>query len=205
MGLVAADAPEVVLASASPARHALLAAAGVPHRVMPAAIDEAEVKDALGAEGVAPGDAAVVLAELKATRIAPRVSPDAVVLGCDQILTADGQWFDKPADHQAAREQLLALQGRRHELWTAVVAFRDGRRIWHHLAETRLWMRACSPAFIDAYLAEEPGALGSVGAYRIEGLGAQLFGRIQGDGFTIQGLPLLEVLEFLRAQSVLQR
>jgi septum formation protein len=205
MALVAAGAPDVVLASASPTRRALLLAAGVPHRVMPAAVDEAEVKVALKAEGVAPRDAAVALAELKAARVAPRVGADAIVLGCDQILTADGAWFDKPAGRAAAREQLVTLQGRRHELWTAVVGFRDGTRIWHHLAGNRLWMRACSAGFIDAYLAADPDAAGSVGSYRIEGPGAQLFSRIQGDGFAIQGLPLLEVLDFLRTQGVLLR
>jgi septum formation protein len=205
IALVEAGAPEIVLASASPARRALLEAAGVPHRVLPAAVDEAEVKLALRAGGVTPGDAAVALAELKAQRILPRLGADAIVLGADQILTVEGQWFDKPPDHAAARTQLLSLQGRRHELWTAVVAFRAGARIWHHGVETRLWMRACSADFIDAYLRADPQALESVGAYRIEGLGAHLFSRIQGDGFAIQGLPLLEVLEFLRTQGALLR
>lgn len=203
--LIVEGAPEVVLASASPVRRALLDGAGVPHRVLPAAVDEAEVKAALRSEGVTPGDAAVALAELKAKRTAPRVDPGAIVLGCDQILTLTEHWFDKPVDPAAARSQLLELQGQRHELWTAVVAFRAGARIWHHLALTRLWMRPCSEAFIDACLAADAEALNSVGAYRIEGPGAQLFARIEGDLFGVQGLPLLEVLEFLRSQGVLIR
>lgn len=201
-----ADAPLLVLASASRARRGLLAAAGVPHAVRPAAIDEADVKAALRADGVAPGDAAVALAELKATRVSAQADPEAIVLGADQILTCEDRWFDKPEDPAAARAQLLALAGRRHELWTAAVGFRAGARIWHHVAASRLWMRPLSETFIDAYLAAAgPQVLESVGAYQLEGQGAQLFARIQGDAFAIQGLPLLEVLEFLRTQGVLPR
>lgn len=206
MPLTLPDAPEVVLASASPTRRALLAAAGVPHAVRPAAVDEAELKAALRADGVGPGEAAVALAELKARRVAARSGPDAIVLGADQLLTCEERWFDKPEDLASARRQLLELAGRRHELWTAVVAFRGGARIWHHLSECRLWMRALSESFIEGYLDRAgPAVLGSVGAYQIEGPGAQLFARIQGDRFAIQGLPLLEVLEFLRTQGVLVR
>lgn len=206
MLMVAEGAPEVVLASASPTRRALLQAAGVPHRVQPAAIDEAEIKAALQADGTAPGEAAVSLAELKAERISARVDPNAIVLGSDQILTADGHWFDKPVNQDAARAQLLTLRARRHELWTAVVAYRANRRIWHDLTESRLWVRDFSEAFVDAYL-EGAGSdvLGSVGTYQIEGPGGQLFARIQGDPFSIQGLPLLPLLEFLRTQGVLIR
>jgi septum formation protein len=203
--LLAARAPQVVLASASPTRAHLLRAAGVPFEQRPAAVDEAALKEALRAEGVTAGAAAVALAELKAQRVASQL-PDAIVLGADQILVCENRWFDKAEDGDAARAQLSALAGRWHELATAVVAFRGGARVWHHLAVPRLWLRACSPEFLDAYLdALGEAGFASVGAYQIEGLGAQLLARIQGDHFAVLGLPLLELLEFLRAQDVLLR
>jgi septum formation protein len=198
------DGPPLVLASASLTRVAMLQAAGLRFDQEPAAVDEAAMKDALRAEQVLPADAAVALAELKAVRIAARRAGDVIVLGADQILTCEGIWFDKPQDRAEARAHLDQLVGRRHELTTAVVAFRSGARVWHHVAAARLWVRPCSPAFLDAYLdAVGDTALGSVGAYQIEGPGAQLFARIEGDRFAILGLPLLELLEFLRLQGVL--
>jgi septum formation protein len=183
----------------------MLAAAGVGIEQRPAAVDESEVKDALRSEGVAPGDAALALAELKARRIAGQ-APAALVLGADQILTCEGRWFDKPRDRAEARAQLQALSGKRHELWTAAIAVRGDARIWHHIAQARLWLRPCSDAFLDIYL-DTVGdlTLQSVGAYQIEQLGAQLFTRIEGDRFAILGLPLLELLECLRVQDVLMR
>jgi septum formation protein len=203
--LLPVGAPAVVLASASPTRAHLLRAAGVRFEQRPAAIDEAALKEALHAEGLTPGDAAVALAELKAERVASRM-PDAIVLGADQILTCEGRWFDKPPGRAEARAQLSALAGKPHELATAVVAFRGGARVWHHLAAPRLWLRDCSPEFLDAYLdAVGEAAFGSVGAYQIEGIGAQLFARMEGDHFAVLGLPLLQLLEFLREQDVLLR
>jgi septum formation protein len=154
---------------------------------------------------VAPGDAALALAELKARRVAAG-TPGRLVLGADQILTCEGQWFDKPHDRAEARAQLAALAGRRHELWTAAIVIRDDAPVWHEIAQARLWLRRCSDAFLDAYL-EAVGdlTLGSVGAYQIEGLGAQLFARVEGDRFAIQGLPLIGLLECLRVQGVLLR
>jgi septum formation protein len=199
-------APPVILVSASPARARLLAAAGLAVERRPAAVDEGEVKRTLAAEGVSAPDAAVALAELKAQQIARLAPPEAIVLGADQILLCEDRWLDKPASRGEARAQLGLLAGRRHELATAVVAFRERARVWHHVAVPRLWMRPCSDAFLDAYAdAAGDALLGSVGAYQIEGFGAQLFARIEGDRFAIEGLPLLEVLEFLRDQGVLLR
>jgi septum formation protein len=203
--LLAPAAPKVVLASASAARAQLLVAAGVAFEQRPAAIDEAALREALKAEGAAATEAAIALAELKAQHVA-RDKPDAVVLGADQILTCGERWFDKPRDRAAARAQLGGLDGRRHELATAVVGYRGGVRVWHHVAVPRLWLRRCSREFVDAYFeAIGETAQTSVGAYQIEGLGAQLLARIEGDHFAVLGLPLLEVLEFLRAQGVLVR
>jgi septum formation protein len=203
--LLAAAAPPIVLASASAIRARLLDAAGVPVAQRPATVDELALKESLQAEGASAGDAAIALAEIKAQQIA-RHMPEAIVLGADQILSCAGRWFDKPQDRAQARAQLGALAGQRHELATAVVAFRGGVRVWHHLAVPRLWLRPCSPGFLDAYLdAVGDAALTSVGAYQIEGLGAQLLDRIEGDHFAVLGLPVLEVLEFLRQQGVLLR
>jgi septum formation protein len=203
--LLAAAAPPIVLASASAIRARLLDAAGVPVAQHPATVDELALKESLQAEGASAGDAAIALAELKAQQIA-RHMPEAIVLGADQILSCAGRWFDKPQDRAQARAQLGALAGQRHELATAVVAFRGGVRVWHHLAVPRLWLRPCSPGFLDTYLdAVGDAALTSVGAYQIEGLGAQLLDRIEGDHFAVLGLPVLEVLEFLRQQGVLLR
>jgi septum formation protein len=198
------DSP-LILASASPTRRAMLVAAGIAIDQRPAAVDETAVKDALRADGVAPGDAALVLAELKARRVAGQ-TPARLVLGADQILTCEGEWFDKPRDLADARAHLERLAGQRHELWTAAIVVRGEARIWHEIAQARLWLRPCSDAFLEAYLdAVGDLALGSVGGYQIEGLGAQLFARIEGDRFAILGLPLIGLLECLRVQGMLLR
>lgn len=200
--MIQAEAPRLVLASASAARRAVLQAAGLRFEAVAAAVDEAAIKEAAQAEGIPPADAALMLAEAKAERVARR-HPDALVIGCDQLLVCEGAWYDKPADLAAARAQLQALRGRSHELVTAVVCHRHGRRVWQHLAVPRLAMRDFSDEFLAAYLALEGEALlGSVGAYRLEGPGVHLFSRIQGDHSAILGLPLLELLGFLRQHGV---
>jgi septum formation protein len=191
----------LIVASASVARARLLAAAGVDCIVDPAVIDEAALKERLGRENASADRSALVLAEAKA-RVVSHRHPGALVIGADQILVCDGAWFDKPSDLAAARRQLTALRGRTHRLETAVCAVRDGARVWQSVSSPALAMRVFSDAFLDDYLAAEGEAiLGSVGAYRLEGRGIQLFERIDGDYFAVLGLPLLALLGFLRRQG----
>jgi septum formation protein len=203
--VIQAAAPALILASASKARRAVLEGAGLSFEIRVAGVDEAAIKEAAQAEGISPEEAALILADAKAERVA-RTAPDALVIGADQLLVCDGAWFDKPPDMAAARAHLLRLRARRHELVTALVCHRGGQRIWQHVAKPRLTMRDFSDAFLDAYLATEGEALlSSVGAYRLEGHGAQLFDRIEGDQPVILGMPLLPLLGFLRQHGVLLR
>ena len=193
----------VVLASASPARADLLRRAGVEVAVDPGRIDEAAVKASLLAEGAPPRDVADKLAELKALRVGAR-HETAFVLGADQVLVHRGEILDKPASLDEARAHLRRLRGQRHNLLSAAVVVLQGAPIWRHVGEARLTMRPFSDAFLDGYLRHVgEHALTSVGAYQLEELGAQLFSRVDGDYFTVLGLPLLEVLGFLRARGVL--
>lgn len=198
-----ASGPPPVLASGSPTRLAMLSEAGVPVAVDPALVDEEEIKQSCHAAGLDAADAAEALAELKARRTATR-HRGRLVIGADQMLECDGRWFDKPADRDGARQQLADLRGRRHRLVSAAVVVRDDQRLWHAVTTAELTMRPFSDAFLDRYLdVAGTDVLSSVGAYRIEGLGAQLFERVSGDHFTILGLPLLPLLDFLRIQGVL--
>jgi len=196
-------APLLVLASASVARIAMLRAAGLPVTVDAAAIDEIEVKRGLRAAGADASAVAETLAELKAQRVSRRHG-GVLVVGADQVLSCAGAIFDKPSARAEARQQLLALRGKRHELASAAVLVRDGQRLWHHVGRAALVMREFSDDFLDRYL-ELVGeqALASVGAYQLEGPGAQLFAQIEGDYFTILGLPLLPLLAVLREHGVL--
>ncbi len=193
----------IVLASGSATRAAMLRDAGVAVTTDPPAIDEGEVKAALKADGATAGDVAETLAELKAMRVS-RSHPGALVIGADQMLQCGDVWFEKPPDADHARAQLAALRGKTHMLISSAVGVRDGARLWHHTDRARLSMRDFSDAFLDSYV-ETCGTdvLGSVGAYRLEGLGAQLFNTVEGDFFTVLGLPLLPLLDWLRAQRVL--
>ncbi len=194
----------VVLASASPVRAELLRRAGVEVAVDPARIDEAAIKASLLAEGAPPRDVADKLAELKALRVGAR-HERALVLGADQVLVHRGEVLDKPASVDEARAHLARLRGERHELLSAAVIFLQGAPVWRHVGKARLTMRPFSDGFLDRYL-DQVGeqALTSVGAYQLEGMGAQLFAQIDGDYFTVLGLPLLEILGFLRARGVLE-
>jgi nucleoside triphosphate pyrophosphatase len=204
------DAPEaqdtapLILASRSAGRAEVLRRAGVCFDVVTAGIDEAGVKAGMLAEGAPPRDIADALAELKAQRIAARL-PDRLVLGADQVLVCNGRLFDKPESLDAARAQLATLRGQRHELLSAAVVFEGGRPVWRHIGRAQLTMRDFTDAFVDDYLAAEgENVLSTVGAYRLEERGAQLFARIDGDLFTIMGLPLLPLLDFLRSRGVIR-
>ncbi|MGY0777229.1 Maf-like protein [Azospirillum argentinense] len=200
---MSAAVPTVVLASGSRTRAEMLERAGVRVTLAPAAVDEEEIKLAARAEGAPVEDVAEALAELKAQRVT-RKHPGALVIGADQMLECEGRWFDKPADRDAARAQLQDLRGKTHRLVSCAVVIRDGERLWHHVDRARLTMRPFSDAFLDSYLnAAGDDVLGSVGAYHLEGLGAQLFHRVDGDFFTILGLPLLPLLGFLRVHGVI--
>ena len=192
----------VVLASASQIRAKLLTAAKVPHVVDPAHVDEDEIKLALRADGTAPELVAETLAETKALQVSQRHA-DALVIGADQILALDDRLFDKPPDIAAARKQLLALRGKQHTLHAGICVVQRGQRIWHYNGTAHLTVRDFSDSFLDQYLtAIGSAACQSVGAYQLEGYGAQLFDRIDGDYFTILGLPLLPLLNFLRGHDI---
>jgi septum formation protein len=194
----------LVLASSSATRAALLRSAGLAFEALPAAVDEAALKQSAQAEELSAADAAILLAEAKAMRIARR-DPEALVIGADQLLVCDGQWFDKPENPAAARAQLLTLRGKPHTLFTALVLWRGGQRVWQHVATPKLVMREFSEAFLDRYLAAEGEAVcASVGAYRLEGLGVQLFRDVQGEHSAILGLPLLPLLGFLRQHGAIE-
>jgi septum formation protein len=197
--------PTLILASASTVRAELLRNAGLAISVEPAAIDEAELKSAFWAERRTAADCASALAEAKAMRVARR-HPGSLVIGADQLLVCDGAWFDKPDDRAAARAQLLALRGKPHDLVSAVCIVRDGKLLWHFVDRSTLAMRNFSETFLEQYL-DAAGAdiLGSVGAYRLEGVGVQLFARVEGGHFAILGLPLLPLLDVLREHGIVAR
>jgi septum formation protein len=192
----------IILASKSAARRAVLTGAGVPFEVKVAGVDEDAVKAGLLAEGAGPRDIADALAELKAIRVSR--SQGGFVIGADQTLELDGRLYDKAESLDEARERLVALRGKTHKLHSAVVVAKDGAPIWREVVTATLTMRDFSDAFLEAYLkAEGEEAMGSVGCYRLEGPGAQLFSRIEGDYFAILGLPLLGLLDLLRNHKVL--
>ena len=200
MPLWLAAAP-LVLASRSAVRRMLLEAAGVPVEICPADIDERGVE--AGAPLQAPVAIAALLAREKAALIAER-NRGRLVLGADQTLSLDGRRFTKPADRAAARAQLRALSGRTHELYSAIAFVQDSAVLCEYVGVARLTMRAVSDRFLDDYLdAVGEAATASVGAYQLEGFGIQLFERLDGDYFTVLGLPLLTALDFLRRHGCL--
>jgi len=192
----------ITLASGSASRRALLAGAGVEAASIKPNVDEDSAKAAMRAQGMSVRDQAMQLAELKAVKVSNRT--EGLVIGGDQMLSLDREAFDKPVDLEAARDHLRKLSGKSHTLETAIVICENGTPVWRHLARPKLTMRPLSDPFIDAYVDRvgEP-LLSTVGAYQLEGLGAQLFNQIEGDYFSILGLPLLPLLDYLRIRGAL--
>lgn len=201
------DGTLLVLASASPARRALLASAGLEFEIAVADIDETEIRDELLSLGTPPGEIATTLAQGKAEAVTKQTTGQfnntAIIIGADQVLVFEDEIFEKPKNHGAAHDTLKRLRGKTHELISAAVGYRAGRQIWSCRESAQLTMRNFSDDFLEDYLRAEEGQLTSVGAYRLEGRGAQLFSRIEGDFFTILGLPLLALLGFLRAEGLI--
>ncbi|MBK1696881.1 Maf family protein [Rhodovibrio salinarum] len=198
------DVPPFVLASQSPTRRRMLEAAGVPvHLTDRPGVDEDEVKAAFRADGAGVDDVAEALAEMKAHRVASRHG-GCLVMAADQMLDIDGTWLDKPQNREQAAETLRLLSGKTHRLIACAVVVKDGGRIWHQSDSARLTVRSLSEDFIQDYLDKVGDAVyDSVGAYQLEGVGAQLFSRVEGDYFTVLGLPLLPLMAFLREHRVL--
>lgn len=194
----------IVLASESASRRAMLTAAGVPHEAMTAGVDEDAAKAALRAEGISPRNLADALAELKALRVSRRI-PGALVLGCDQTLSLEsGEMIDKAESREDAARILNLLSEKVHYLHSAAVISQGGEPVWRHVERVKMTVRPLSDAFIADYLdAEWDHVRWCVGCYRIEGPGAQLFSRIEGSQFAIQGLPLLPLLDYLRIRGVM--
>jgi septum formation protein len=194
--------PPLILASGSRFRRKMLADAGLTFETAPPDIDERGVEASLRGSVAVPDHVADALAEAKALDVGARL-PGRLVLGCDQTLSLDGAILHKPTDMEAARHQILALSGRTHRLSSAAVLVRGDQVVWRHVGTAQMTMRPLAPAFVDRYLVRVgAAALESVGAYQIEGEGVQLFERVEGDLFTIVGLPLIPLLAALRREGV---
>ena len=180
----------------------MLSAAGVPYSVMPSYVDENAAKSLLA--DLSPRGIADALAEMKAIRVSTS-EPGKLVLGSDSIVAlADGKMLDKPRDRAEAADHLRRMRGSVHDIWSAAVIVEDGRAVWRHAERAAMHVRAFSDRFLESYLdAEWPAIAGCVGCYRIEALGPQLFERIEGSHFTVLGLPLLSVLDYLRERGVI--
>ena len=188
---------QIILASGSSIRAALLTQAGIPFEARPARVDEDAIKAALLMEEATPRDVADALAEFKARKIAEK-EPGAVVIGSDQVLEYQGRILSKPETAEDAAEQLRTLRGKQHKLLSAVVVYHEAEPVWRYVGQVRLLMRDISDEYLADYVARNwPGIGESVGSYKLEEEGSRLFSRIEGDYFTVLGLPLLELIGFL--------
>jgi len=195
----------LIIASQSSARRDMLQNAGLEIECHPARIDEPAIKASLLAQNAPPRDIADALAEMKARRVAGKF-PDRLVLGADQILVHKGKIFDKPTSLKEAKTQLLKLRGQSHLLFSAVVVYDHGAPVWRFIGRSELAMRDFSASFLDTYMAKTGDDLyTTVGGYKLETLGSQLFLSVKGDYFSVLGLPLLEVLAFLRGKGICQK
>lgn len=195
--------PRIVLASSSTSRAAMLRNAGIPCTQHPQDVDEPAIKAEMRPTGATVEAISRALARAKAAAVTKTV-PQALVIGADQMLECGDEWLDKPMDRDEARQNLLQLKGRTHHLVTSAVVMLDGEELWSVTDRARLTMRDFSDAFLESYLkAAGDRALASVGAYQLEGLGSQLFESVEGDFFTILGLPLLPLMAFLRSEGAL--
>ncbi|WP_026942850.1 Maf family protein [Hellea balneolensis] len=192
----------VILASGSQIRRKLMSDAGLEFEVIVKPVDEAAIKASMLAESARLRDIADALAEAKAMRVS-RIE-EGLVIGADQIMVMDGELYDKPKDINDARERLKLMRGKTHFLVGAVVICEGGQAVWRHMAKTKLTMRDFSDGFLEDYIEKEDDLLTkSVGAYRFEGLGAQLFSHVEGDFFSILGLSLLPVMDYLRLRGAI--
>ena len=196
------SAHEIILASGSAARRKVLTDAGIPAVSIKPNVDEDALKQNMRRNNLSVAEQAMKLAEAKALEVSERQA--GLILAGDQMLNLDGRAFDKPKDLDEAKSHLRALSGRSHTLETAIIIAEDGKPVWQHLSQPKLRVRDLSDTFIDAYV-ETAGdvLLSTVGAYQFEGLGAQIFSRIEGDFFSILGMPLLPLLDYLRTRGVL--
>lgn len=195
---------ELILASGSRIRAEMLKNAGLPFRIVKSNVDESELKASMRANGLTPKAQAEYLAEMKSEKVSSRNS--GLVLGADQMMSLNDEGFDKPESREEAFERLKYFSGKSHYLECAAVISQNGEAIWRHTSRPKLTMRNLSDDFINQYLDQiGDAAFESVGAYQLEALGIQLFSKIEGDYFAILGLPLLEILNFLRERGDLPK
>lgn len=195
---------KIVLASGSQIRASLLRNAGVDFDVVIPRVDEDAMKQALIAEAASPRDIADALAEMKALRVAQK-HPEALVIGCDQVLADGRDILSKPETPEIALEQLRSLRGKTHQLLSAAVIYAEGKPQWRHVGQTRLFMRDVSDAYLESYVQRNWESIRhSVGGYKLEEEGARLFSRIEGDYFNVLGIPLLELLSYLTLRGTIE-